>query len=93
MLSMHKRKYEELERYRKRTNHVKFCEGVLVGTALGLLAGMILAPKPGKETIEDIKGETKKLVEKGKEMIPCCGEEEDDGLPEPDVIEFDMDEE
>ncbi len=95
MLSMHKKRYEELERRRKRTNGIKFCEGLLIGTAMGLLAGIMLAPKPGKETFEDIKGETLKLVEKGKDLVHCCEEEldeEEEALPEPDAIEFEMEE-
>ena len=92
MLSMHKKRYEELERYRKRTNSVKFVEGLFIGTAMGLVAGLILAPKPGRETIDDIKDETMKLVGKGKEMMGgcCCEEEEAECLPEPEAIEFDV---
>ena len=93
MLNMHKKRYEELERYRKRTNGFKFVEGLLIGTAMGLMAGMILAPKPGRETLDDIKDETFRLMEKGKDMMgSCCCEEdfEDEELPEPDAIEFDM---
>lgn len=93
MLNMHKRKYEELERYRKRTNGFKFVEGLLIGTAMGMLAGMILAPKPGRETLDDIKDETFRLMEKGKGMMGgcCCDEDiESDELPEPEAIEFDM---
>jgi len=92
MLNMHKRKYEELERYRKRTNGMKFMEGLFIGTAMGLVAGLILAPKPGRETIDDIKDETLKLVEKGKDMMGgCCYEEEEaEGLPEPEGIDFDV---
>lgn len=94
MLSMHRKKYEELERLRKRTNSLKFVEGLLVGTAMGLLAGLVLAPKPGRDTLDDIKDETMRLVEKGKGMMHgCCEEDEmedDDMLPEPEAIEFDM---
>lgn len=97
MLNMHKKRYEELERYRKRTNGVKFVEGLLIGTAMGLMAGMMLAPKPGRETIEDIKDETMRLVEKGKDMMGHCEDEFDDVLddvlPEPDTIEFDLENE
>ena len=97
MLNMHKKRYEELERYRKRTNGVKFLEGLLIGTAMGLMAGMMLAPKPGRETLEDIKDETKRLVEKGKGMMASYEDEFDDVLddvlPEPDTIEFDLENE
>ncbi len=101
MLSMHKKKYEEMERYRKRTNGLKFAEGLLIGTAMGLIAGIVLAPKPGRDTIEDIKDETMRLVEKGKDMVQGCYEcdeldeeyEEGAELPEPETIEFDLEEE
>ena len=96
MLSMHRKKYEEMERLRKRTNGLKFVEGLLLGTAMGLIAGIVLAPKPGRDTLDDIKDETLRLVEKGKDMVQgCCTEvdEESDDLPEPEAIEFDMDEE
>ncbi len=57
----------------------------------------MLAPKPGRETLEDIKGETKRLVEKGKDMMHSCEDEFDDMLddvlPEPDTIEFDLENE
>lgn len=93
MLNMHKKRYEELERYRKRTNGLKFVEGLFIGTAMGLVAGLILAPKPGRETFDDIKDETLKLVGKGKEMMGgCCCEEdlEEEGLPEPEAIDFEV---
>jgi len=96
MLSMHRRKFEEMDRIRKRTNGLKFMEGLLIGTAMGLLAGIVLAPKPGRDTIEDIKDETMRFVEMGKDMVGgCCkeAEEDSDDLPEPEAIEFDMDEE
>lgn len=36
-----------------------FVKGTILGAAIGALAGLLLAPKSGKETREDIKGKVK----------------------------------
>ncbi len=43
--------------------------GLLVGAAVGGMAGMLLAPKAGKETREDIKAKANEVQERTKEMI------------------------
>ncbi len=37
----------------------RFFQGVLVGSFLGVMAGMFLAPKPGKELRSDVKEKSK----------------------------------
>jgi gas vesicle protein len=40
----------------------KFAIGTILGVVAGAIAGILFAPKSGKETREDIKDETKKLA-------------------------------
>jgi len=46
----------------------KFVAGALIGVAAGALAGVLLAPKSGKETRKDIANKAKEYTAKGKEM-------------------------
>jgi gas vesicle protein len=47
-----------------KSNHIgsKFAIGTILGVVAGAIAGVLFAPKSGKETREDIKDETKKLA-------------------------------
>ena len=47
----------------------KIIEGVLLGAAAGAAAGVLLAPKSGKETRKMVGDKAKEYVEKGKEMF------------------------
>lgn len=49
-------------------NAGKFVAGALIGAAAGALAGVLLAPKSGKETRKDIANKAKEYTAKGKEM-------------------------
>ena len=46
----------------------KFVLGALVGAAAGVVAGMLTAPKSGKETRADIKSKAAKRVEDVKDI-------------------------
>ena len=47
---------------------VHFFKGLLVGGALGALAGILFAPKSGKEMRSDIKKKGNKIIKDGKEI-------------------------
>ena len=55
-----------MEEYGK--SQVHFFKGLLVGGALGALAGILFAPKSGKEMRSDIKKKGNKIVKDGKEI-------------------------
>ncbi len=48
----------------KKPNSIAFAMGILAGIAGGVLAGVIFAPKSGKESREDIKDAFKSVVAK-----------------------------
>ena len=50
-----------------------FCMGLLIGGALGALAGILFAPKSGKEMRSDIKKKGNKIVKDGKEIYADAG--------------------
>ena len=43
-----------------------FLTGALIGAAMGAVAGLLFAPKPGKETRKDLKEKGQKYWETGK---------------------------
>jgi gas vesicle protein len=47
----------------------KFFLGALLGAAAGAVAGILFAPKSGKETRKIIADKSKEYVEKGKEYV------------------------
>jgi gas vesicle protein len=47
---------------------VHFFKGLLIGGTLGALAGILFAPKSGKEMRSDIKKKGNKIVKDGKEI-------------------------
>lgn len=47
----------------------KFVLGAALGAIAGAAAGILFAPKSGKETRKIIGDKTKEYVEKGKEMV------------------------
>lgn len=51
----------ELEAYKERTKHMKrtFWKGTFMGALLGAAAGILLAPKSGKDTRKDIQHKVK----------------------------------
>jgi gas vesicle protein len=55
-----------MEEYGK--SQVHFFKGLLIGGALGALAGILFAPKSGKEMRYDIKKKGNEIVKDGKEF-------------------------
>jgi gas vesicle protein len=49
-------------------SQVNFIKGLLIGGALGALAGLLFAPKSGKELRSDIKGKGSGILKDGKEI-------------------------
>jgi len=49
-------------------NNGKFVIGALVGAALGAAAGLLFAPRSGKETRKIVGKKAKEYAEKGKDL-------------------------
>lgn len=60
-----------MEAAKKTAKHVAI--GLGVGVALGAVAGVLLAPKSGKETREDIATGTKDVIEQVKDQVEDAG--------------------
>jgi gas vesicle protein len=56
----------------------RFCMGLLIGSALGALAGIFFAPKSGKELRSDIKEKGSEVLKDAKEIYAdaCTNEKE-----------------
>jgi gas vesicle protein len=52
---------------------VHFFKGLLIGVPLGVLAGILFAPKSGKELRYDIKKKGNKILKEGKEIYVDAG--------------------
>ena len=52
---------------------------LIVGAVAGFIAGVLLAPKSGKETREDIKRKAQSVTEASKEGLNRAGEEIKEG--------------
>ena len=52
---------------------VHFFKGLLVGGTLGALAGILFAPKSGKELRSDIKKKGDKILKDGREIYDDAG--------------------
>jgi gas vesicle protein len=50
-----------------------FCMGLLIGGALGALAGILFAPESGKELRSDIKEKGSEILKDGREMYSEAG--------------------
>jgi gas vesicle protein len=48
-------------------------KGILIGSALGAAAGILFAPKSGKELRSDIKKKGNKILKDGKEIYSDAG--------------------
>jgi gas vesicle protein len=47
---------------------INFFKGLLIGSAVGALAGILFAPKSGKELRSDIKNKGNKIIKDGQEL-------------------------
>lgn len=86
MIVVRKSKLQELERQRKRTNINMLLSGVLIGAAIGAIVALLLAPKEGAETRNQIVSTAKDLSGKCKSIFGncCCCEDFEDDLEYPD---------
>jgi gas vesicle protein len=57
-----------MEEYEKPQCH--FCMGLLIGAVLGALAGILFAPKSGKELRSDIQEKGSEFLKGAKEIKP-----------------------
>ena len=51
----------------------RFCKGLLIGGALGALAGIFFAPKSGKELRSDIKDKGNEVLKDAKKIYASAG--------------------
>lgn len=75
MFNTYKRKFEELERLRKVSNARNFTEGLIIGASVGLLAGILFAPKKGKDSRDMICDGAKRIGDQVISVVPmldCC---------------------
>jgi gas vesicle protein len=56
----------------------KFALGALIGTAAGVVAGLLTAPRSGKETRADIKGKAAELKQKAVKQAGEVRQRSDD---------------
>ena len=71
---------EEREGYEKPQCH--FCKGFLIGGALGALAGILFAPKSGKELRSDIREKGSEVLEEARHQAKELKQEADRHLLE-----------
>lgn len=62
-----KRREREIEE--KKTSAKRLVTGTAIGTVLGAVTGLLLAPKSGKETREDISEKTKETTDNVKKTM------------------------
>lgn len=54
---------------KEENNNGKFVAGAVIGALFGAVAGILFAPRGGKDTRKLIKDRAKEYSEKGKEML------------------------
>ena len=69
-------------------NNVSFCLGVfglgaIIGMALGIIAGVLLAPRSGIETRQTVRRNVDKAVNKGRSLVERIRAQNGDGAEEP----------
>lgn len=83
MIVVRKSKLQELEKQRKRKNVNMLLSGVLIGAAIGAIVTLLLAPREGAETREQIATTAKNLKGKCQSLFGnccCCGDDFEDDL-------------
>ncbi len=60
---------QEREKKQKKENALKVMYGIIIGSAIGGAAGILFAPKAGKETRQEISGKVKDTTTAAKEKI------------------------
>jgi gas vesicle protein len=74
---------KQLKKFQKRKKKGvvdKLVMGAIVGGAIGSVVGLTVAPKKGKETREYLKGKSKEVYDKGKEVSEKLMDEYGDDL-------------
>ena len=71
---------DEMEGCEKPQCH--FCKGFLIGGALGVLAGILYAPKSGKELRSDIREKGSEVLEEARHQVKELKQEADRHLSE-----------
>ncbi|MGB3367427.1 MAG: YtxH domain-containing protein [Acidaminobacteraceae bacterium] len=77
--STYKQKFEELERLRKVSNARNFTEGLIIGAAVGIVAGLLFAPNKGKDSRDMIVDGAKRIGDHVIAVVPmfdyCCDDD------------------
>lgn len=68
-----KEKKGELNMAEQENPQCRFCMGLLIGGALGALAGIFFAPKAGKELRSDIKDKGNEILKDAKKIYASAG--------------------
>ena len=66
---------QERNKKQRKENVLKVLYGIMIGSAIGGAAGILFAPKAGKETRQEISGKVKKSAAFAKEKIRDTVEE------------------
>ncbi len=74
-------------RYARRKSGASLAAGIATGVMVGAAAGLLLAPKSGKETREDIKKKSAEIAEQVKEKASAVTEKMKDKFAKKDTAD------
>ncbi len=71
----------------RQMNNVSFCLGIfglgaIIGMALGIVAGVLLAPRSGIETRQSVRRSVDKAVNRGRSYVERVRAQDGDGTEE-----------
>lgn len=64
----------------KRGGFYSACKGFILGSLVGVVVGLLTAPKPGKELRDELKAKTDELIEQGRESYSAQKEKLQEAL-------------